>query len=57
MTTPCGRLPEAYWGEWHGKSGLICGLCGQGTVVPKPGDSLADLIKLVRAHQRSEVCG
>jgi len=48
--------PEAYWGEWHGKSGLICGRCGQGVVAPEIGDSLAELMKLVRAHQRSEVC-
>lgn len=49
-------LPEAYWGEWHGKAGWLCGRCGQGAVLPAVGDSLADVLKLVRAHQRSEAC-
>lgn len=48
--------PEAYWGEWHGKSGLVCGLCGAGMLAPEIGDSLADIIALARAHQRSEAC-
>jgi hypothetical protein len=52
--------PEVYWGEWHGTQGFIegfiCGRCGQGTVAPEVGDSLVDIIKLIRAHQRSEVC-
>ncbi len=48
--------PEAYWGERNGNRGLMCGRCGQLMLVPEIGDSLADLIKLVRAHQRSEAC-
>lgn len=34
-----------------------CGLCGQGISRPAEGHTLADTVKLVRAHQRSEVCG
>jgi len=49
-------IPEVYWGEWHGKSGYLCGRCGQGLVVPEYGDSLEGIVALVRAHQRGEVC-
>jgi hypothetical protein len=49
------KTPEAYWDD--DRQAWLCGLCGQRTVVPELGMGLADLIKLVRAHQRSEVCG